>query len=150
MSKFKFNWGHGVMLGLCGFIIFILTLIYKADVSGDLVNDDYYKVSLNYQADDIDARNRTNKLSEKPKFENQANGINVLFPAVIKPDSGQIYLMRGAFKNDDVLINLELNSRHQILIPAAKLKAGEYDLSLTWYENGKPYLIKQTIEWTTP
>lgn len=150
MNKFKFNWGHGVMLGLGAFILFILTLIYTADVSGDLVNDDYYETSLHYQEDDINARNRTAKLTEKPIIIKQANGLNIQFPVSIQPDSGQVYLMRGAFKRDDVILPLHLNSRAQILIPAAKLKAGEYDLSLTWYQDGDSYLIKETIIWNMP
>lgn len=150
MSKFKLDWGHAVVIVLLGFMIFILTLIYIADVSGDLVNENYYEVSLHYQEDDIDARNRASQLKEKPEFIKQANGYNIAFPESIKPDSGSVYLMRGAYKNEDVLLPLELNSRNQVLIPAAKLKEGEYDLMLTWFDEGTSYLIKETIQWSMP
>ncbi|MGI9526454.1 MAG: FixH family protein [Weeksellaceae bacterium] len=150
MSKFKFNWGHGVMVGLGSFILFILTLIYLADVSGDLVNDDYYEESLNYQKDDIDARNRASRLQNKPEIIKQANGYSIQFPQEIKVDSGEVYLMRGAFKADDVILPVRLNNRSQVLIPAAKLQAGEYDMRLTWYSDGEPYMIKETLEWNMP
>ncbi|MXV37429.1 hypothetical protein GO491_01865 [Flavobacteriaceae bacterium Ap0902] len=150
MSKFKFTWGHGVMLGLGSFILFILTLIYLADVSGDLVNDDYYETSINYQTNDIDARNRVGQLKNKPKITKQANGYNIQFPQDIIPDSGQVYLMRGAFKKEDVVIPLKLNARNQILVPAAKLKPGEYDMRITWFNDGEPYLIKKTLIWSMP
>lgn len=150
MTDFKFNWGHGVMLGLAAFILFILTLIFLADESGDLVSDEYYEDSLVFQELGIDARNRVSALKEKPAVKKQANGYSVIFPEQIKPDSGQVYMMRGAFKKDDIILPLELNSRNSILIPAAKMKAGEYDLSLSWYTEGKPYLMKQTLQWNTP
>lgn len=150
MSGFKFNWGHGVMLGLGSFMLFILTLIFLADESGDLVSDEYYEEALVYQELDINARNRAAQLSQKPEIVQQANGFSINFPAEIRPDSGQIYLMRGAFKSDDVILPLELNSRNKILVPAAQMKPGEYDLSLSWYIGGIPYLIKETLTWNTP
>lgn len=150
MSNFKFTWGHGVMLGLGAFIVFILTLIFLADDTGDLISDDYYEESLVYQEQGIDARNRAGALTEKPKFIQQANGIKIEFPAKIQPDSGQIYMMRGAFKADDVLMPLEVRSNNVMLIPAAKMKAGEYDINLTWYYDAEPYLIQETITWNMP
>lgn len=149
-KKFVFNWGHGVMLGLGAFMAFILTLIYLADESGDLVSDDYYEEALVYQEHGIDARNRANSLPNKPNILHQANGINIQFPVEIKPDSGQVYMMRGAFKADDVMLPLKLNSRNQILVPAAQLKAGEYDMNLSWYVEGQPYLVQKTLQWNMP
>ncbi|MDO5656176.1 MAG: FixH family protein [Flavobacteriaceae bacterium] len=150
MNKFKFNWGHGVILVLASFMLFILTLIFLADETGDLVSDDYYEDALVYQELDINARNRASALAEKPEIHTQANGFRIQFPTSIKPDSGQIYMMRGAFKSDDIHLPLELNSRNEILIPAARMKSGEYDLNLGWYVQGNPYLIKQTLTWNMP
>lgn len=138
------------MLVLGTFMAFILTLIYLADETGDLVSDEYYEDALVYQEHGIDARNRVAALENKPQIIEQANGYNIQFPVEIKPDSGQVYMMRGAFKKDDIDIPLELNSRNELLIPAAKMQAGEYDLNLTWYQNGEPYLIKKTLQWNMP
>ena len=149
MSKFKFTWGHAVMLGLGAFMLFILTLIFLADESGDLVSDEYYEESLDYQHQDIDARQRTNALAEIPKIQKQANGYLIVFPADIQPDSGQIYMMRGAYKSEDISLPLQLNEQHNILIPAARMKPGEYDLKLSWYKNGELYLIKDILKWNT-
>lgn len=150
MKDFKFNWGHGVMLGLGAFMLFILTLIFLADETGDLVSDNYYEDALVFQEHGIDARNRVQTLKNKPEILKQANGFNIQFPAEIQPDSGQVYLIRGAFKADDVALPLKLNDRNQVLIPAAHMKPGEYDLNLTWYNNGEPYLLKKTLTWSSP
>ena len=147
MSKFKFNWGHGVVVGLGSFMIFILTLIFLADDTGDLISEEYYEDSLVFQEQKIDAKHRANALTDKPEVINQANGYNIQFPAEIKPDSGQAYLMRGAHKADDIILPLDLNSRNSILVPAVKLESGEYEMHLTWYTQGEPYLIQKTLEW---
>ena len=147
MSKFKFNWGHGVVVGLGSFMIFILTLIFLVDDTGDLISEEYYEDSLVFQEQKIDAKHRANALTDKPEVINQANGYNIQFPAEIKPDSGQVYLMRGAHKADDIILPLDLNSRNSILVPAVKLESGEYEMHLTWYTQGEPYLIQKTLEW---
>ena len=149
MSKFKFTWGHGVILGLFSFIAFILTLIFLADGRTGDVYENYYEHSLKYQTETIDAVNNVKNLSEAPTIKRQANGFLVHFPSSIKPSSGSIYLIRGAHTKDDIALDLKLRNNEQ-LIPAARMKLGEYDLELRWVENDKSYLIKKRIEWKLP
>ena len=69
--KFKFTWGHGVIIALACFIIFICTLIFTVEFSKntfDLVTDNYYEEEINYQQE-IDATNNASLLKEKPKIE---------------------------------------------------------------------------------
>lgn len=146
MAKFKFTWGHGVVLALVGFMTFILSLIFLADTPGDLVSENYYEHSVKYQSETIDAEKNAENLLQKPSITLQANGINITFPKEITPSMGSIYLMRGAFTKDDVSDSLHLRNQQQ-LIPAAKLQKGEYDMELRWKENNNYYLIKRRIEW---
>lgn len=138
------------MLGLGAFMLFILTLIFLADESGDLISEDYYEDALVYQELDINARNRASQLAQKPEIVQQANGFSIRFPQEIVPDSGQVYMMRGAFKADDIMLPLKLNHAHQILVPAARMQPGEYDLNLSWFVNGESYLMKETLTWSLP
>lgn len=149
MSKFKFTWGHGVMLALGSFMAFILTLIYLADVSGDLVTDDYYEHALVYQEEDLDAQNRAKHLAEKPKIESFHYGIMITFPKEIQAQEGEVYMMRGNFKKDDIKKSLELKN-NQFFISETQLKPGEYDMELKWKANDSLYLIKKTIQWNMP
>uniref|UniRef100_UPI0039A69EC0 FixH family protein n=1 Tax=Ornithobacterium rhinotracheale TaxID=28251 RepID=UPI0039A69EC0 len=146
MTNFKFSWVHGIILALAGFMIFILSLIFLADTPGDLVSENYYEHSLNYQKETIEAEKNTNALAHKPEIKLQANGINIIFPEEIQPSHGTIFLMRGAYAKDDVKDSLHLRN-HQQLIPAAKLKKGEYDMELRWKSGQNFYLIKKKIEW---
>ena len=50
---------------------------------------------------------------------------------------------------DDIKMDLKLRNNDQ-LIPAARMKPGEYDLELRWNEKDKSYLIKKKIEWKLP
>lgn len=149
MSKFKFHWGHGVMLGLFSFMAFILILIFLAEDSIGDTYDDYYEHSLKYQTETIDAIKNFDSLQEKPMIKLQANGILVKFPISIQPEKGSIYLERGAYKEDDINLKLTLRNGEQ-LIPAVGLKKGEYDMKLRWTEKGKKFLKKERIEWNTP
>ena len=149
MSKFKFTWGHGVIIGLFSFIVFILTLIFLADGRTGDVYDNYYEHSLKYQTETIDAVNNAKSLSEEPTITTQANGFLIHFPTSIQPSSGSIYLIRGAHTKDDIKMDLKLRNNDQ-LIPAARMKPGEYDLELRWNEKDKSYLIKKKIEWKLP
>lgn len=149
MAKFKFTWGHGVMLGLLSFIAFILTLIFLAQDSIGEPYEDYYEHSLKYQTETIDAIKNEEILKQRPTIKLQANGILIQFPETITPQKGSVYLERGAHKYEDLEIPLTLRN-HQILIPSAKLKAGEYEMRLKWEENGVKYLKKQKIEWKAP
>lgn len=146
MNKFKLNWSHFVILGLGSFMIFILTLIYLAGDTGDLVTEDYYEHSLKYQEEVIDASTRANALNIQPEIKKQANGILILFAENDEIQGGSVLLMRGVKKEDDIEIPIKEKTK-EILIPATKLKKGEYDMSLRWKMNDKFYFIKKTIEW---
>lgn len=147
MKNFKFNWGHGVALALGCFMIFILRFLIIADEHGDLISDQYYEDSLVFQEENIDARNRTAALEAKPEIKVQANGVFLQFPEKMTVDSGQIYMMKGAFKADDIVAPIKLNQSQNMLVPSNKIADGEYDITLTWYMQGKPYLMKKTIQW---
>lgn len=149
MSKFKLNWSHFVIIGLGSFIVFILTLVFTAGDMGDLVTEDYYEHSLNYQEETIEASRRTQELVEKPEIKVQANGILVTFPEEMNVEKGEVKLLRGNFANEDISIPIS-DGASQILVPSAKLKVGEYEFSLRWNLKGKKYLIRNTVEWIAP
>lgn len=150
MAKFKFSWGHGVIVALGFFMIFITTLVIVGNnkYMGEMVDTDYYEKTIVYQ-DDIDAANRANSLQSKPEIVRQANGYLVKFHNN-KPNSGNIYFMRSNTSEDDVIEPIKLNSRNEQLIHAVRLKDGDYEVSLRWKENNEDYLIKTSVNWEAP
>lgn len=150
MSKFKFTWGHGVMVALGLFMIFITTLVIIGTerYMGEMVDDDYYGKTVIYQ-DDINAAQRANALEPMPEVIRQANGFLLRFHNA-HPDEGQAFFMRLNTSDDDVIEPIKLNSKNEQLIHAVRLKDGAYEVSLRWKEKDEDYLIKKTVRWEVP
>ncbi len=54
----NFSWGHGVVIALAAFIIFILSMLFlfpNGQKNSEMVTDNYYEEELQYQ-DVIDAK----------------------------------------------------------------------------------------------
>lgn len=128
-------------------MIFILTLLFSANDSGHaMVTEDYYEKELTFQ-NEIDAEKRANALAEKPVINSQANGMVLTFPVEIVPNEGSLFLMRNNNELDDIRMPLKLDGKNKMLIPANKLKDGEYELFLKWKNENKEYLVKKTVQW---
>lgn len=147
MSKFKFTWGHGIVVALACFIIFITSLVFFAGNMGEMVEDNYYEKTIHYQ-DDIDAAKRVNSLTQKPEIIEQANGYLIRFYE--QPEGGSVLFLRLNNSKEDVRQPLKLNSRKEQLVHALDLEDCEYEVSIRWKQNGQDYLLKKTIHWKTP
>ena len=67
----KFNWGHGILVALVSFIIFIVGLVVyftQTMQNSELITDNYYQEELMYQQV-IDAKNRAAALEEFPSVQ---------------------------------------------------------------------------------
>jgi len=143
----KLNWGHGVAIALGCFMIFILSLLYFAGDTGGMVTEDYYEKEVNFQ-DEIDAEKRANALEIKPEIILQANGFLFQFaPTTAKDFTGTVYLLRNDDETKDIRTSIKLNDKKNFLLPSVKLVDGVYELTLSWKENNKTYLIKKSIRW---
>lgn len=147
MSKFKFTWGHGVVVALFCFIVFISSLIFFAGNMGEMVEENYYEKTIHYQ-DDIDAVKRANSLANKPEIIQQANGYLIKFYE--QPESGEVFFLRSNNSKEDIKQKLKLNSRNEQLVHATDLINGDYEVSIRWKQNGEDYLLKQTVHWKAP
>ncbi|MDR1876041.1 MAG: FixH family protein [Flavobacteriaceae bacterium] len=151
--KFKFTWGHGVILALACFIIFVCVLVGSIEFSKnsfDLVTDDYYEEEINYQQE-IDAVNRTASLKEKPVIETaDPEGIKIVFPEEFNSTNttGRFQLFRANSKDLDInKKTLDFSSTNTITIPAAVLVKGNYTLKLYWKKDAIDYQMETPIEW---
>lgn len=145
--SFKFHWGHGIMLFLGIFIVFIMSFVYKtlfvSDYDHVLVSDEYYKDEIGYQKE-IDKMNNAAQLKENVKLVSTNQGIEVVFPNFLdlKKISGFVDLQRS---ND---IKLDLNKEIKLdsltlLIPANQLKKGVYTVKVVWEYDKIPYQLNE-------
>lgn len=147
----KFNWGHGIILGLGSFIAFILFMIFifpNGQQNAEMVSDNYYDDELNYQQI-IDAKKNAELLKETLRYEQLATGIKVNFPESVNPDKGEIHfdLYRTNDSNLDIKKDLNLDSQKSFTIPKQVLSAGSYTLKVKWSQDKKPYQIDYDVQW---
>jgi len=144
----KFNWGTGLVIGMCCFIGFIMFFVIKMSTDKkydhDLVTEEYYKQELAYQ-DQIDAQQNSARLAKNIQVEVTAEGIQIKFPSEKKDIKGEVSLYRPSNKKLDLEIPISLENQ-QMLIPAEKLVEGKYKLSINWKSNETTYLYKKDLQ----
>lgn len=147
----NFNWGHGVVLALGCFIVFILSMVIFFPMGKDnaeMVTENYYEEELLYQ-NVIDAKNRADTLQIKPAYSQNKKKIKVTFPKHInnKNSTFKFELKRTNDKNLDIKKVTELDHNNSIIIPESVLKHGNYILKLSWTKDKHEYQIDYDVIW---
>jgi len=147
----KISWGHGVVIALASFIIFILSMIFlfpNGQKNSEMITDNYYEEELQYQ-DVIDAKNRADQLAEKPELKINQSGIYILFPEDFNNTNTKFdfYLYRTDDQNLDVKKEFTLSAKNDFEIPAKVLSQGNYILKLKWTTNKVKYQRDYDIVW---
>lgn len=147
----KFSWGHGVVVALAAFMIFILCMIFlfpNGQKNSELISDNYYEEELQYQ-DVIDAKKNADALQDNPTVQLQNNGINIAFPNAFSNHNSKFnfYLFRTDDKNLDVKKDFKLRHDNTFLITKKLLVKGSYTLKLKWNNGDKNYQRDFDIQW---
>lgn len=147
----NFTWGHGIVIALLSFIIFILSMLFlfpNGQKNSEMVTDNYYEEELKYQ-DVIDAKQRADKLQEKPVYSQDKTGIKITFPADYNSSNTTVkfVLNRTDDQNLDVKKTVTLDAGHSFIIPAQVLKLGNYTLRLNWTKDKTDYRMDYDVIW---
>lgn len=147
----NFTWGHGIVVALGSFMIFILSLIWyftSTWKNSELITDNYYEEELAYQ-NVIDAKNKAVKLKELPIYQQNASGINVIFPSEINNSNSKfrIDLHRAEDQKLDIIREMKLDQRNSIFIPAKVLAKGNYVLRVMWKKDNEEYQLDYDLIW---
>ncbi len=147
----NFTWGHGVVVALGAFMLFILSLIFiygRGWQNAEMVSSDYYGDELRYQ-EVIDAKNNADKLPEKPIYSQTTQGITLQFPQAIIVDQNKVtfHLFRTDDANLDVEKPLQFENGRRIHIPKQILFPGSYTLKIAWNSKQVPYQMDYDILW---
>ncbi len=144
----KLNWGTSIVIAFVAFISFILFFVvrmntdYRAD--HDLVTEDYYKATLEYQ-EEINAEQNANTNAQL-KVEKTSEGVVLTFPENLEPKTikGTVSLYRPSNKNLDFDVSISL-SKPYLLIPDNRLLDGRWDIKVAWEYEGEMYLHKESL-----
>jgi len=147
----NFSWGHGIIIALGAFIIFILSMLFlfpNGQKNSEMVTDNYYEEELKYQ-DVIDAKKRADELQEKPTYTQDANGIKISFPKGYDNSNTTVkfVLNRTDDQNLDVKRSEQLDANQSFLIPSKVLKMGNYTLRLMWTKDKQEYRMDYDVIW---
>lgn len=148
----KISWGHGVIIALGAFMLFILGMIFLFPIgkqNSELITNNYYEEELHYQ-EVIDAKNRADSLAQKPEVKlTNAKGIEVFFPKEINNANAKIefHLFRTNDSNLDVKKVVKLDPNNAFTIPKSVIQLGNYTLKVKWTKDKLDYQRDFDIEW---
>ncbi|WP_407405767.1 FixH family protein [Chryseobacterium sp.] len=147
----NFTWGHGIVLALASFMIFILSMLFlfpNGQKNSEMVTEHYYEEELEYQSV-IDAKKRADSLAEKPAYLQDASGMKITFPTIYNNGNTKInfVLNRSDDQNLDIKKTVQLDTNHSFLIPANVLVKGNYTLRLNWTKDKTDYRLDYDVIW---
>lgn len=148
----KFTWGHGIVVALLLFMIFILSMIFiftQGWQNSEMVSEHYYEDELNYQKV-IDAKKNAERLANIPHFEQKKDiGIVITMPSEALPDNKAVHF--ELFRTDDAQLDvkkdLTTDDNHQFIIPKMILREGSYTLKVRWEYQNTPYQVDYDVLW---
>ena len=147
----NFSWGHGVVIALFAFIVFILSMLFlfpSGQKNSEMVTDNYYEEELQYQ-DVIDAKKRADTLQEKPIYSQDTNGIKIHFPKDYNNTNTTVkfVLNRTDDQNLDIKKSTQLDPNQSFTIPSHVLSKGNYTLRLMWTKDKTDYRLDYDVIW---
>lgn len=146
----KFNWGHGIAIGMIAFMIFILQYVIRVQTNStydnQLVTENYYQEEVNINKKN-EARQNAQTLGDELSIEETSEGIVIHFPTSmdIKEVKGTIKLYRPTDEKDDREFPIQFENKPSILIPHQQLKSGTWEISAQFEYKGKDYLKKKSF-----
>jgi len=145
--KIKFNWGTGIVIALVIMISGMLVLVSVAIRQDyDLVDDDYYQKSIDYQQH-IEKVKNNDGLTVKVKFELSTDSLTLRFPELSNADqySGEVHFYSPVEKKRDLTLPLKLDTARSQTILLNALEKGRYQIKIDWKAGGVSYYQEEEI-----
>jgi len=132
--KIKINWGTGIIIAFAVMVSGMLLLVSIAlRQNDDLVENDYYQKSINYQQH-IDKAQNNATLVEKIKIENDSKSLKLIYPKLTdyKEYSGEILFYSPVEAKRDMTIGITADSSYTQRIDLSQLQPGRYEIKINW------------------
>jgi len=143
----KFNWGHGILSFLIGFLALCAAfIVFSVSQSHDLVTDDYYNQGANYSGQ-ILINQRSEPYQDSINISKYENFISIDLPESIlsMTDSMELFFYRPSDKSKDIKTTLK-NLTESFQFKLEGLSYGRYKVRFTWTGNNEEYLVSKTLD----
>ncbi len=147
IMKLKFNWGTGIVIAMVVMVSGMLVLVSIAlRQDYDLVDNDYYQKSINYQQH-IEKVKNNEALPEKIKFLQSGDTLNLAFPRLANSAEyiGTVHFYSPVEENRDLTVELKLDTSFVQTILLNKLETGRYQVKIDWNAGKMGYYHEQEI-----
>lgn len=145
--KIKFNWGHGIFVGIVCCVSGLLLLVFLSSKERiDLVTEEYYPKTLEFEQE-IQKRKNTNALNNKVSIT-FGDSLYVNFPdniTQVKQVEGEIWFYRPSDKDKDLKAKIVLNDSLYMPFSLKEFETGKYEVIIDWTYDGKAYLTKEIL-----
>ena len=142
----KLNWGKGIIVVYTVFMIIVLgTVAFTTTVDVDLVADDYYEQEIKYQ-NEIDKKDRTNKLTEQVEIILEKENLKISYPKIFANRvSGKINFYRPSDEKLDLILDIKTDTTGLQYVPIEKLTKGLWKIKVDWSHSNEQYLNEKII-----
>ncbi len=143
----KFNWGTGIVIAMIVMITGMLVLVSVAVRQNfDLVDNDYYQKSINYQQHIEKVRNNE-ALPEKIRIELSDGSLRLNFPGLsgYRDFSGEIHFYSPVEQKRDLIVPVQPESSLVQVIDLKNLEKGRYQIKIDWKVKGTGYYQEEEI-----
>jgi len=145
--KIKWNWGTGILIVILifiGSVFFRVYLSYQRNV--DIISSDYYPKGINFQTE-IEKRNNTTALREKPIIHQTNDSVVIIFPISLlnNSSSGNLYFYCPSDIKYDFSIDLKPDGDTIQSIHKKHLKLGKYIVKFDWQTNNLKYYYETQL-----
>ena len=140
------NWGYKIVFAYIAFVLGITYMVIRSSMQKtDLVTTDYYAKELKYQ-DKIDEMKRTGVLSAEIKCEIKDTQLVIEFPKDFtgKKLEGEAVLYCPSDESRDIKKGFSVLDA-PVLLSVSSVKAGQYELHLSWKDGGITYYFEKKI-----
>lgn len=137
------NWGHGIVIGMAAFMLFIIGLVvYMTKMNTDTLDDqDYYERGLKY--DEIYAlRENLRRDEAKPTLRITKDTLTVQF--VQAENKGDMSWKRPSDGSLDKSMPFQ-TSTDTYKLPLTSFDKGNWKLELRWNSTGKEYISEHSV-----
>lgn len=145
--KIKFNWGTGIVIALIVMVsgmIVLVSIAVRQDY--DLVDNDYYQKSINYQQHIEKVRNNE-ALAEKIQLNQSADTLKITFPNLgnVEEYSGEIHFYSPVAEKRDLTLKVKPDSGFSQIINLKSLEKGRYQVKIDWSVGKVSYYQEEEI-----